>query len=246
MNDGDVERHAFDAVLVERVRRDLHRDTPHPGVDQISKEALQLDGPGVVRPSPPSKRRSFAPNQDAQGPDRRARLVGVVEEMAEQVDRRCLPIGAGYSDQLQMSRGPPVGGRRRDRGRPSGVRYDQRREGRPRGVLNDRDRRTPLGRRAEESRDRRTLVPRTATNIEPGVTRRLSSTTPEASIGKSPRRSTCRRASASAPTITSSETRIRISVIVFQLHYGTGGAMVPAAGSGCRRGCSLELHTEAR
>ena len=42
----DVEAKPLDALLLERVRRHLHRDAPHAAVAERAQHALQLDRSG--------------------------------------------------------------------------------------------------------------------------------------------------------------------------------------------------------
>src|SRR5215470_10121963 len=68
----DVEEHTFDALLVERVRRDLHRYAANASVEQRAKYALQLDR-SRGRESPAARELlAFAPDQNPERSDGRA------------------------------------------------------------------------------------------------------------------------------------------------------------------------------
>src|SRR5690348_15311242 len=132
--DDDVEQHALDASLMERMRRNLHRHAGDAGVDERAEYTLQLHGAGGREATAALDGVASAADEDSESSDRRASPFGRVEDVAEHVDGSGLPVRPRDADELQLTRGPTVRrcGRKR-RGAPA-IANDERRHARGNAV----------------------------------------------------------------------------------------------------------------
>ncbi len=122
----DVEAHALDPMLVERVRRDFHRHASHAAIDERAKDPLQLDRSRCREAAASLERLTLAADQDAERSDRRAARLTIVEQVAEHADRRRLAVGPGDGDQLEVVRGAAEEGRGSNRRRAARIADNER------------------------------------------------------------------------------------------------------------------------
>ncbi len=71
------EAHPLHALLLQRMRRHLHRDRAHPGIDQLAQHALQLHGTGRGESGPPGSVRPALPTSTPSVPIDAAGASGV-------------------------------------------------------------------------------------------------------------------------------------------------------------------------
>jgi hypothetical protein len=126
--DGDVERDAVGATLLQRVRRYFHRDATNADVGERAKQPLELDRPGGRESVSARHWLAVAAENHAERPDRRAARARLVEQVAQHVDCRCLAVRPRDAEDASGVGRAAKCGRGGQRGSTPSVANDERRQ----------------------------------------------------------------------------------------------------------------------